>query len=150
MQVSDEAREAAASFLETWEPGPEMTVVKLARAFQSAIDAARADERQSMETRFWSIVDPNSVPSDMWEALNRMAEAYRSRNDAIAAAYARGLRDAAGVVERFAADVSKSIDMTLASRPEFQDSDAYMATQGNLAAARHIEAAILELEKADV
>ena len=29
------AREAAATFLEQWDPGPEMTVVKLARAFEA-------------------------------------------------------------------------------------------------------------------
>jgi hypothetical protein len=45
--TKDEAREAAASFLESWEPGPEMTVVKLARAFQAAIDAQR--ERDAKE-----------------------------------------------------------------------------------------------------
>lgn len=44
-------------------------------AFARHREAAEAD----METRFWSIVDPNSVPSDMWEALDRLAQAYRER-----------------------------------------------------------------------
>lgn len=33
VEVTQEDRDAAADFLEAWEPGPEMTVVKLARAF---------------------------------------------------------------------------------------------------------------------
>ena len=31
----------------------------------------------SVEERFWSIVDPNGVPSDMWEALDILARSYR-------------------------------------------------------------------------
>ena len=41
--------------------------------------AAEAAFRQELERRFWSIVDPNSVPSDMWDALDRLASAYRAR-----------------------------------------------------------------------
>ncbi len=48
---------------------------------QAALAAARplimAEAAGEFETRFWSIVDPNSVPSDMWNALERMASAYR-------------------------------------------------------------------------
>ena len=33
--VTQAAMDAAADFLEAWEPGPEMTVVKLARAFDA-------------------------------------------------------------------------------------------------------------------
>jgi hypothetical protein len=48
-QVTQVDREAAASWLESWEPGPEMTVVKLARAFAAhralGIAQGRALER---------------------------------------------------------------------------------------------------------
>lgn len=32
-EITQADRDAAADFLESWEPGPEMTVVKLAKAF---------------------------------------------------------------------------------------------------------------------
>ena len=44
--VNDADREAAQVFLENWEPGPEMTAVKLARAFEThriaALEEAKA------------------------------------------------------------------------------------------------------------
>lgn len=40
MTPSQADRDAAADFLEGWEPGPEMTVVKLARAFAAHRRAA--------------------------------------------------------------------------------------------------------------
>lgn len=43
--VTQADRNAAADFLESWEPGPEMTVVKLARAFARHREHAAADER---------------------------------------------------------------------------------------------------------
>jgi hypothetical protein len=56
--------------------GEPSELVDVFTAFEAAI---RTDERERLETRFWSITDPNSVPSDMWDALDRMASAYRAR-----------------------------------------------------------------------
>ena len=48
-----------------------------------AENAELREREQELETRFWSIVDPNSVPSDMWDALDRLARAYRKREDVL-------------------------------------------------------------------
>lgn len=44
-------------------------------------EATRQAE-EAFEQRFWSIVDPNGVPSDMWEALERLARRYRTDSQA--------------------------------------------------------------------
>lgn len=41
-EITQADRDAAADFLESWEPGPEMTVVKLAKAFARHRLAERA------------------------------------------------------------------------------------------------------------
>lgn len=46
--ITDADREVAASFLENWEPGPEMTVVKLARAFATHRIAAMIEGARLM------------------------------------------------------------------------------------------------------
>lgn len=57
-RVTREDRDAAADFLESWEPGPEMTVVKLARVFarhrelgrrQGVEEAAKVAEQRARE-----------------------------------------------------------------------------------------------------
>ena len=48
--ITDAAREAACSFLETWEPGPTTTAYKLARAFANHAAAAVAEERALIVT----------------------------------------------------------------------------------------------------
>lgn len=51
--ITQADKDAAADFLESWEPGPEMTVVKLAKAFarhrQQAIEALQADKAKLRE-----------------------------------------------------------------------------------------------------
>lgn len=49
--ITDADREAAASFLENWEPGPEMTVVKLARAFAAHRKAAMIEGARLMQEK---------------------------------------------------------------------------------------------------
>lgn len=43
--ITQADRDMAADFLESWEPGPEMTVVKLAKAFARHRQQAAAEER---------------------------------------------------------------------------------------------------------
>lgn len=66
-----------------------MAVEHLAQFVLSHRKQAVQEAVAGIETRFWSIVDPNSVPSDMWGALDRMASAYRTRQEAVAERDAR-------------------------------------------------------------
>jgi 2-phospho-L-lactate transferase/gluconeogenesis factor (CofD/UPF0052 family) len=49
----------------------------------AAMEAHRVDTRHEIETKFWSIVDADGLaglPSDMWDALERIARAARNRD----------------------------------------------------------------------
>lgn len=84
--ASDAAMEVAASFLENWEPGPEMTVFKLARVIQSYGDQreaeAKAEIRHLREAISFAWRDLRSLAAkggtgadgDLWQKHNEIAD----------------------------------------------------------------------------
>ncbi len=63
---NDADMNAAADFIEAWEPGPEMTVVKLARAFAAYREAAeRAAYKRGQEDMQWRPIETAPDDGDM-------------------------------------------------------------------------------------
>jgi len=60
--------------------GAELTMWDELTALQLQLAEARAERDAAIETRFWSIVDqhgPSGLPSDMWDALDRLVQRDR-------------------------------------------------------------------------
>ena len=88
------------------------------------IEATRQAE-EAVEQRFWSIVDPNGVPSDMWEALERLAHRYRTARQA--EEQIKLLREALEPVA--------SVEF-LSPEENYADNDLVMVSVGTVRAAR--------------
>ena len=52
----------------------------IAEALRQAAEEARKEGADELEQRLWTVIEPASVPSDIVEAVSRLAQSYRARN----------------------------------------------------------------------
>lgn len=83
--ITDADKEAAASFLESWEPGPEMTVVKLARAFANHREAEVPKEVAKIVAWLREIAAWHEKNDDGWSGFDKIRQGLVEAADAIEA-----------------------------------------------------------------
>lgn len=59
---------------------PSEIAVVAPEAIRQAEAAARKEGHDELEQRLWAVIDPNSVPSDIVDAVHRLAQAYRHQH----------------------------------------------------------------------